>query len=333
MFTGRGAVAVLSTPQTIAPAKIIVSARNVHVRFPVVGGHSVKAVTNVSLDIRRGEVFGLVGESGSGKTTLGRALLRLVDLSEGSVLFDGKDISEMDAHQIRTMRKRMQVIFQDPFGSLNPRMSVESILQEAVQLVDGRSKTAFRISELLNLVGLSDSARGRHPHEFSGGQRQRICIARALALRPEFIVADEPVAALDVSIQAQIINLLHDLKQELNLTMLFIAHDLAVVRHISDRIGVMYLGSMQEIGPASEVVANPLHPYSSALLSAVPVPDPTKQTKRQVLDGDLPSPIHPPSGCVFRTRCPVADAACADTVPQLSSVAPDRSVACLKVGQ
>ena len=291
----------------------------------------MKAVTDLSMDIRRGEVFGLVGESGSGKTTLGRALLRLVDLSEGSVVFDGKDISGLKADAMRSLRKRMQVIFQDPFGSLNPRMSVESILQEAVQLADGRDKLDERVSELLDLVGLPGSARGRYPHEFSGGQRQRICIARALALRPEFIVADEPVAALDVSIQAQIINLLNDLKKELNLTMLFIAHDLAVVRHISDRIGVMYLGRMQEIGPASEVVNNPLHPYSNALLSAVPVPDPSRTARRQILEGDLPSPIDPPSGCVFRTRCPEADSACANTVPELREMASGRHVACLKI--
>lgn len=308
---------------------ILMGVRNLSVHFPSENGETVKAVTDLTLDIRRGEVFGLVGESGSGKTTLGRAMLRLVDLTTGTVEFDGDDLSHLTRKQMRPYRSRMQVIFQDPFGSLNPRMRVDAILGEAVALVGGADSPAERVPELLDLVGLPAASQRRFPHEFSGGQRQRICIARALAVRPEFIVADEPVAALDVSIQAQIVNLLQDLKDELNLTMLFISHDLAVVRHISDRIGVMYLGRMQEIGPADAVVADPHHPYTKALLSAVPIPDPRARASRQVLRGDMPSPLNPPSGCVFRTRCPIADDECAATIPELRGDS-SRRVACLK---
>jgi oligopeptide/dipeptide ABC transporter ATP-binding protein len=306
------------------------SVRNLSVHFPSGKGETVKAVTDLTLDIRRGEVFGLVGESGSGKTTLGRAMLRLVDLTTGSVEYDGDDLSHLTGKQMRPYRSRMQVIFQDPYGSLNPRMRVDAILGEAVTLLGGGDSLSERVSELLDLVGLPAASQRRFPHEFSGGQRQRICIARALAVRPEFIVADEPVAALDVSIQAQIINLLQDLKDELDLTMLFIAHDLAVVRHISDRIGVMYLGRMQEIGPADAVVADPHHPYTKALLSAVPVLDPGARVGRQILKGDMPSSINLPSGCVFRTRCPIADDECAATIPELRGDS-SRSTACLKV--
>ncbi len=309
---------------------ILMSVRNLSVHFPSGKGETVKAVTDLTLDIRRGEVFGLVGESGSGKTTLGRAMLRLVDLTTGSVEYDGDDLSHLTGKQMRPYRSRMQVIFQDPYGSLNPRMRVDAILGEAVTLLGGGDSLSERVSELLDLVGLPAASQRRFPHEFSGGQRQRICIARALAVRPEFIVADEPVAALDVSIQAQIINLLQDLKDELDLTMLFIAHDLAVVRHISDRIGVMYLGRMQEIGPADAVVADPHHPYTKALLSAVPVLDPGARVGRQILKGDMPSSINPPSGCVFRTRCPIADDECAATIPELRGDS-SRSTACLKV--
>jgi len=312
-------------------ADTILSLRDVSVRFPAEGGKSVKALTEVSLDIRKGEVFGLVGESGSGKTTLGKAILRLVDTHQGQIEFDGQDITRLNTAELRPLRKRMQVIFQDPFGSLNPRMSVESILSEAAGLVESNGHLSTRVDELLDLVGLPVTSRKRYPHEFSGGQRQRICVARALAVRPDFIVADEPVAALDVSIQAQIVNLLQDLQQELGLTMLFIAHDLAVVRHISDRIGVMYLGRMQEVGPSEAIVADARHPYSKALLSAVPVPDPQAQTRRQILEGELPSPIDPPSGCVFRTRCPLADPACANEIPLLKDISGGRHVACLKL--
>jgi len=320
---------IIRIDATVSTSDPILSARKVHVEFPVDGGKTVKAVTDVTIDIQKGEVFGLVGESGSGKTTLGRAFLRLVDLSGGSVMFDGVELAGQNQEELRALRSRMQIIFQDPFGSLNPRMSVESTLSEAVRLVETKEAVDERISELLDLVGLPSTSRGRYPHEFSGGQRQRICVARALAVRPEFIVADEPVAALDVSIQAQIVNLLQDLKQELNLTILFIGHDLAVVRHISDRIGVMYLGRLMEIGPAAALVAEPAHPYSKALLSAVPVPDPAAPVKRQILEGELPSPIHPPSGCVFRTRCPIATEECARVIPELREIAPERRVACI----
>ena len=311
----------------------LLSIEHVHVRFPAAGGETVKAVTDVSLDIQRGEVFGLVGESGSGKTTLGRAVLQLVPPTEGRIHFDGTDLSTLDRAGLKRYRTRVQVIFQDPFGSLNPRMSVGDTLAEAAALVDARDAVPARIRELLDLVGLPQDAAGRHPHEFSGGQRQRIGIARALAVRPELIVADEPVSALDVSIQAQVVNLLQDLQTELGLTLLFIAHDLAVVRHISDRIGVMYLGRLMEVGPANAIVATPSHPYTRALLSAVPVPDPTRQERRQILEGDLPSPIHPPTGCVFRTRCPQADPACGRTLPDLIPIAEERLCACLQVSE
>ncbi len=309
----------------------ILEVRNVSVRFPTSGGNTVKAVSDVSFSIRRGEVFGLVGESGSGKTTLGKAVIRLNDLHSGTVLFDGVDIHALHEDDLRRLRSRMQIIFQDPFGSLNPRMTVEGHLDEAITLVDRKKEASEHITELLDLVGLPSSARSRYPHEFSGGQRQRICIARALAVEPEFIVADEPVAALDVSIQAQIVNLLQDLQRELNLTMLFIAHDLAVVRHISDRIGVMYLGRLQEVGPADDIVSRPAHPYTRALLSAVPIPDPSVRRSRTILEGDLPSPIDPPSGCVFRTRCPEADVACATEIPVIRPLGTDREAACLKL--
>jgi len=311
----------------------LLSISNLHVRFPVAGGETVKAVTDVTLDIRRGEVFGLVGESGSGKTTLGRAVLQLVPPTEGRIHFDGTDLASLDRTGLKRYRTRVQVIFQDPFGSLNPRMSVGDTLAEAAALVEGKEAIPARIRELLDLVGLPQDAAVRYPHEFSGGQRQRIGIARALAVRPELIVADEPVSALDVSIQAQIVNLLQDLQAELGLTMLFIAHDLAVVRHISDRIGVMYLGRLMEVGPANAIVASPSHPYTRALLSAVPIPDPARQEQRQILEGDLPSPIHPPSGCVFRTRCPVAESQCAESVPALESLQDGRRVACIRVSE
>lgn len=309
----------------------ILETRDLSVTFPTKGGKQLKAVSGVSIQIQRGEVFGLVGESGSGKTTLGRAILGLVPVSSGTVSFDGSGVQAMTSKELRSFRTRVQVVFQDPYGSLNPRMSVESILKEAILLVDPPNQADARISELLELVGLSANSRSKYPHEFSGGQRQRICIARALAVRPEFLVADEPVAALDVSVQAQIVNLLQDLQRDLGLTMLFIAHDLAVVRHISDRIGVMYLGRLQEVGTAEDIIDAAAHPYTRALLSAVPNPDPKAQTARQVLSGELPSAMSPPSGCVFRTRCPHADEACASTVPELREFRPGQFAACLKV--
>jgi len=292
----------------------------------------VKAVDDVSFHIRAGEVVGLVGESGSGKTTVGRSILRLVEPTSGSVKFDGAEVTTLSAREMRTLRKDMQIIFQDPFASLNPRKTVANIIDRALdvhQLATGKARQA-RIVELLERVGLSAAQMNRYPHEFSGGQRQRIGIARALAVNPRFIIADEPVSALDVSIQAQVINLLQDLQRELGLALLFIAHDLSVVEYISDRVIVMYLGRIMEIAPSRELYTNPRHPYTEALLSAVPVPDPTVLRKPIILEGDVPSPLNPPSGCVFRTRCPLASAECAAIVPRLEQVAADHFKACIK---
>ena len=317
---------------------VLVEVRDLKKHFPIRGGvlsrvvASVKAVDGVSFAIRRGEVLGLVGESGSGKTTVGRTLLRLIEPTGGRIFFDGQDITELPREKLRPFRRRMQIIFQDPFSSLNPRMTVGDIIAEPL-LIHGIGKTpkerTERVAELLKLVGLSPDHMRRYPHEFSGGQRQRIGIARALAVAPEFIVADEPVSALDVSIQAQVVNLLQDLKEELGLTLLFIAHDLAVVEYISDRVAVMYLGKVMELAPARELYRNPKHPYTEALLSAVPIPDPTVKRERIVLQGDIPSPINPPSGCVFRTRCRYALPECAQ-VPELKEVAPGHYKACIR---
>jgi oligopeptide transport system ATP-binding protein len=297
------------------------------------GRKHVKAVDDVSFAIAAGEVLGLVGESGSGKTTVGRTILRLIDPTEGEILFKGRDIARLPQSTLRRYRREAQPIFQDPFASLNPRMRVEDIVAEPLivhGIGSGRADRRARVVEILRLVGLSSEHMGRYPHEFSGGQRQRIGIARALAAGPEFIVADEPVSALDVSIQAQVVNLLHDLRRRLGLTLLFIAHDLAVVEYIADRIVVMYLGRIMESAPASELCRNPKHPYTEALLSAVPVPDPDRKGKRIVLQGDIPSPINPPSGCVFRTRCPYAIAECAARVPAPREVAPGHVKACIR---
>ena len=318
---------------------VLVEVRDLKKHFPIRGGvlsrvvASVKAVDGVSFAIRRGEVLGLVGESGSGKTTVGRTLLRLIEPTGGRIFFDGQDITELPREKLRPFRRRMQIIFQDPFSSLNPRMTVGDIIAEPL-LIHGIGKTpkerTERVAELLKLVGLSPDHMRRYPHEFSGGQRQRIGIARALAVAPEFIVADEPVSALDVSIQAQVVNLLQDLKEELGLTLLFIAHDLAVVEYISDRVAVMYLGKVMELAPARELYRNPKHPYTEALLSAVPIPDPTVKRERIVLQGEIPSPINPPSGCVFRTRCRYALPGCAQVVPELKEVAPGHYKACIR---
>ena len=304
--------------------------------FPIHGGllncvvGQVRAVDGVSFDIRRGEVMGLVGESGSGKTTVGRLVLRLAEATSGRVSFDGTDILGLSTGAMRRFRKRMQIVFQDPYASLNPREKVGVMLGHALALhaIGTPADRAGRIVELLEQVGLSADHLDRFPHEFSGGQRQRLVIARALAVQPEFLVADEPVSALDVSIQAQVINLLADLKDRFGLTMLFIAHDLAVVEHICDRVVVMYLGKIMEIAPASALYHQPNHPYTQALLSAVPVPEPGRRRTRMTLTGDIPSPINPPSGCVFRTRCPRAVAACARSVPELVSVGADHYSAC-----
>jgi peptide/nickel transport system ATP-binding protein len=293
----------------------------------------IKAVDGVSLEIRRGETLGLVGESGCGKSTVGRTILRLYEPTEGTILFAGQDITRLREGELRPLRRRMQMIFQDPYSSLNPRHSVGRIIGEPMRThgIASRREANARVRELLQIVGLPADAGSRYPHEFSGGQRQRIGLARSLALNPDLIVADEPVSALDVSIQAQIINLLENLQSEFELTYLFIAHDLAVVRHISDRIAVMYLGTIVEISSAEELYDNPLHPYTISLLTAVPIPDPVieKQRERILLAGDLPSPANPPPGCRFHTRCPyVQPTRCATEPPELRKLADGHVVSC-----
>ena len=319
--------------------EVLVAVQELAVHFPVRGGllsnrtkGVVRAVDGVNLDIRRGETLGLVGESGCGKSTTGRAILQLVRPTSGRILFQGRDLTRIGGRELRRMRRGMQMVFQNPYASLNPRMTVESIIAEPLHVhgvARGRELRA-RVAELLDLVGLDPTHLRRFPHEFSGGQRQRIGIARAIALHPEFIVADEPISALDVSIQAQILNLMQDLQEKLGLTYLFIAHDLSAVRHISDRIAVMYLGKVVEVGDAERVTQRPLHPYTQALISAVPVPDPVRERARRriVLQGDLPSPMRPPSGCRFRTRCPWAFPRCAAEEPPLREWEPGHIVAC-----
>jgi len=318
----------------------LVEVSNLKIYFPIKSGlltdrhvGDIKAVDDVDLTIQRGETLGLVGESGCGKSTLGRALLRLYEPTAGKIVFDGTDISHLSDSDLRPLRRRMQMVFQDPFASLNPRHSVGRIVGEPLKAhgLASRSDATKTARELLERVGLPADAISRYPHEFSGGQRQRIGVARVLALNPDFIIADEPVSALDVSIQAQIINLLDDLQDEFSLTYLFIAHDLAVVRHMSDRIAVMYLGKIVEVSPADDLYASPLHPYTISLLSAVPIPDPAVELEREtiLLAGDLPSPAHPPAGCRFHTRCPfVQPTRCRDEVPELRSLFGQHSVAC-----
>lgn len=293
---------------------------------------AVHAVDSISFDVRRGETFGLVGESGCGKTTAGRTIIQLYKPTSGHIYYNGTDLTTPKGGDMRRMRKSIQMIFQDPYASLNPRISIANTLSEPI-LIHGLARGAQarqRVDELLNIVQLNPGFANRFPHEFSGGQRQRIGIARALALNPELIICDEPISALDVSIQAQIINLLEDLQKQFGLTYLFIAHDLSVVRHISSRVAVMYLGIIAELATVKELYNNPLHPYTQALLSAVPVPNPIIEEKRQriILEGDVPSPVNPPSGCRFRTRCPIAKELCAEQVPEWREVSPGHWVAC-----
>lgn len=334
--------------------EVLVDVQNLVKYFPVTAGilfqkkvADVKAVDDVSFKIHKGETLGMVGESGCGKTTVGRTMLQLYKPTSGSVIFEGNDLTTMAARDLRAMRRRMQMIFQDPYGSLNPRMSAGNIVGEPLvvhKMTRSRAEFKDQVDELLTVVGLSPYMGARFPHEFSGGQRQRIGVARALAVRPSFIVCDEPVSALDVSIQAQLINLLEELQEQFDLTYLFVAHDLSVVRHISDRIVVMYLGKIAEIADRNELYENPLHPYTQALLSAVPIPDPIVEATRErtVLQGDVPSPLNPPSGCVFHPRCPVAvDGDCSGNhspglsneigVPDLREVSPGHFVSCIKV--
>ena len=325
-----------------ADGDTLLEVKNLKMYFPVTSGllfqrnmAYIKAVDDISFSVRRGETLGIVGESGSGKTTIGRCILQLYRPTAGQIIFLGKDLGTLSSKQMRAMRRELQVIFQDPYSSLNPRMTAGNIIGEPLRvhkLVSSNAEYRDRVAELLLNVGLNPYMADRFPHEFSGGQRQRIGVARALSVGPKFIVADEPVSALDVSIQAQIINLLESLQEQYDLTYLFIAHDLSVVRHISNRVGVMYLGRIVELADRNEIYLNPVHPYTQALLSAVPIPDPIADAQREriLLTGEVPSPLNPPSGCVFHPRCPIATEECSRVVPELREVKSGHWAACIK---
>lgn len=314
----------------------LLKVENLKKHFPITGGilgrpvSSVKAVDGVSFTVNKGETLGIVGESGCGKSTTGRMLMRLIDPSEGKVTFEDRELTSLSNSEMRKIRREMQMVFQDPFASLNPRHTVEKILEEPLKVhgMGSAKERKKRVHELLNIVGLSSYHAKRYPHQFSGGQRQRIGIARALMTKPKLIIADEPVSALDVSIQSQVLNLMQDLQKEFGLTYIFIAHDLGVVRHISDRVGVMYLGKMVELSNSEQLYEKPLHPYTQALLSAVPVPDPDFKRETILLQGDIPSPSNPPSGCTFHTRCPHATEICKQKVPEFKEHQPGHYVAC-----
>ena len=325
-------------------AENILELRDVKTHFPIHSGFLVKkqvgavrAVDGVTLSVRQGEVLGLVGESGCGKSTLARTILQLVPTTGGAVILNGRNLGEASRAEMLACRRDLQMIFQDPYASLNPRMTVHATLAEPLLVhgICGPSEVQARVDELMRLVGLAPRFARKYPHEFSGGQRQRIAIARALALKPKIIIADEPVSALDVSIQAQILNLLAELCRGMNLSLIFIAHDLSVVRHISDRVAVMYLGKIVELGPAADVIDHPRHPYTRALVSAIPVPDPDIERNRQriVLAGDPPSPINPPPGCAFHPRCPYAIERCREAVPPLIPAGPSREAACIRLAE
>ncbi|MDI3341972.1 MAG: dipeptide ABC transporter ATP-binding protein [Sphaerobacter sp.] len=329
----------VTTNGEVKQHEVLLDVRDLYMHFPLTRGiifqrkvGAVQAVDGVSFQVRKGETLGLVGESGCGKSTTGRAILQLYKPTGGQVIFKGQDLTKLDSGQMRKMRRYLQMIFQDPYASLNPRMTVGSIISEPMQIHNlvPKNQRNERVQELLETVGLNPYFANRYPHEFSGGQRQRIGVARALAANPEFIVADEPVSALDVSIQAQIINLLEDLQEQFQLTYLFIAHDLSVVRHISDRVAVMYLGKIVELADRNALYEDPLHPYTKALLSAVPIPDPVIEKKREriILTGDVPSPINPPSGCHFHTRCPYAMDVCKKVEPRFVDQGGGHFVAC-----
>jgi oligopeptide transport system ATP-binding protein len=337
---GDSDVRGLTPAEAAAPEGTLLEVRDLKKYFPIRGGFfgrergAVRAVDGVSFWVGRGETLGLVGESGSGKTTAGRTLLRLIEPTSGQAIFDGDDVFAMDRRKLQGLRRRAQIVFQDPFASLNPRMTVGDMIREVLavhRLAKGRAAEA-RVRELLELVGLSAAHAERYPHEFSGGQRQRIGIARALSVEPDFIVCDEPVSALDVSVQAQVLNLLEELQEKLGLAYLFIAHDLSVVEHVSDRIAVMYLGRIVEMGAAKDVINQAQHPYTRSLLSAVPIPEPGAARERIVLQGDVPSPSNPPPGCPFHPRCPhpLKDAECAEIVPPLAEKGPRHYAACIK---